>query len=67
MSSYDTLTIQLYDSSAVTMTCSSPTSDDDHVVPFTRSPLDGCRGGRKHRSRVRGQHAAHKKATAFVR
>ncbi len=66
------LTIQLFDSSAVTMTCSSPTSDDDYVVPFTRSPLDECRGSqRKRKARVRGLHASHKKAhtqtTALVR
>ncbi len=60
-----TLTIQLFDSSAVTMTCSSPSSDDDYVVPFTRSPLDECRGSqRKYKTKARREHASYAKAKA---
>jgi hypothetical protein len=56
--------IQLFDDRAVVLTCSSPSSYDDSdeealVVPFTKSPLDNCRGSHptKHRTYVGDKYA----------
>lgn len=51
MNTQKTLTIRLYDATKARILPSRSSSSDDsdtedHVIPFTRSPLDECRGSK---------------------
>lgn len=58
----DGLMIRLYNPEAAVLNIHSPSSTDseEREIPFTKSPLDGCRGAATQKSRFRVRDATKK-------